>query len=282
MRYGVISDIHANLEALDATLSVLEKHGVDQYLCLGDLVGYGPLPNECVERLAAYQVVGVAGNHDLIATGRLNGAGCGRLARQSLAWTAERLSASARDQLDALPLRAHVDPGVVLVHGSLGDVEEYVSTSADAMRQLEQLEAQEPAARILLLGHTHLPMAHADGHGDLLTRRDGSVRLELGRRYVLNPGSVGQSRERRVHARFMVLDTDAAMATFHAIAYDSRASRRALRHAGRPARSCHRSPTGLRSALRRTARRYLEWAARTSGMSQGPRGAGSRGGGHSR
>ena len=257
MRYGVISDIHANLHALDATLAMLDEHGVDRYLCLGDLVGYGPLPNECVERLSAYQPVCVAGNHDLIATDRLNGERCVRLARKSLTWTAERLSDDVRDHLERLPLRAHAECGVVLVHGSLGDVEEYVRTSAAAASQLERLEEEEPTARILLLGHTHIPMAHASRRGDLLGGREGSVRLELNERYLLNPGSVGQSRERTAHARFMVLDTDAGLATFHAIPYDSRGCRQALRSAGRPARSCHCSPTGLRPALGRAARRCL-------------------------
>lgn len=257
MRYGVISDIHANLHALDATLAMLDEHGVDRYLCLGDLVGYGPLPNECVERVAAYQPVCVAGNHDLIATSRLDDERSGRLARKSLAWTSERLSDNARNHLKRLPLRAHVERGIVLVHGSLSDVEEYVRTSAGATRQLERLQEEEPSARILLLGHTHVPMAHANRRGDLLVRGEGSVRLEPDERYVLNPGSVGQSHEPTAHARFMVLDTDAGLATFHAIAYDSRGCRRALRRAGRPARSCHLNPTGLRPALGRTARRCL-------------------------
>lgn len=257
MRYAVISDIHANLHALDATLAMLDEYGVDQYLCLGDLVGYGPLPNECVERLAAYQPVCVAGNHDLIATGRLNGECSGRLARASLAWTAEHLRDNVRNHLYRLPLRASPERGVVLVHGSLSDVEEYVRTSAGAARQLRRLEEEDPTARILLLGHTHAPMAYASRRGDVLGWTGGTVPLELDERYVFNPGSVGQSRERAAHARFMVLDTDAGVATFHAIAYDRRGCRRALRRAGRPARSCHRSPTGLRPALGRMGRRYL-------------------------
>ena len=177
MRYGVISDIHANLHALDATLAMLEEHAVDRYLCLGDLVGYGPLPNECVERLAAYEPICVAGNHDLIATGRLNGERSGRLARRSLAWTAERLNDNTRNHLDGLPRRAHAERGVVLIHGSLSDVEEYVRTSGAAGRQLDRLEAEEPSARILLLGHTHMPMAHASRRGDLFGPMEGTVRL---------------------------------------------------------------------------------------------------------
>jgi predicted phosphodiesterase len=255
VRYAVISDIHANLHALDATLAALDEHGVDGYLCLGDLVGYGPLPNECVERLAAYRLVCVAGNHDLIVTGRLTDGRSGRLARASLAWTAERLTDDVREHLRRLPLRARGECGVVLAHGSLDDVEEYVRSSAGAARQLERLREEEPTARILLLGHTHAPMAHGSLRGDLLGGTRRSVRLQRDELYVLNPGSVGHSRDRAAHARFMVLDTEADVATFHAIAYDGRGCRRALRRAGRPASSCHRSATGLRPALGRTARR---------------------------
>lgn len=255
MRYGVISDIHANLHALDATLAMLQEQGVDRYLCLGDLVGYGPLPNECVERLRAYEPVCIAGNHDLIATGRLNGSGSGRLAWDSLAWTAAHLSENVRNHLNRLPLRARAECGVVLVHGSLRDVEEYVRTPACARRQLQRLEVEEPTARILLLGHTHVPMAHGSRRGDLLGRMEHSVQFEPDERYVLNPGSVGQSRERAALARFMVLDTNAGLATFHAVDYDHRGCRRALRLAGRPARSCHRGTAGLRPALGRMVRR---------------------------
>ena len=104
MRYGVISDVHGNLHALLAAIEVLERAGVERYLCLGDLVGYGPFPNECARRVAELGAVCVAGNHDLIAVDRLDPAGIGALARTTLAWTRTVLDPDVRAQLAGLPL----------------------------------------------------------------------------------------------------------------------------------------------------------------------------------
>src|SRR3954447_4441079 len=103
MRYGLISDIHGNLSALRAVLAVLTREEVDGFLCAGDVVGYGPQPNECVEVIAQLDGAGVAGNHDLIALGRLGEDGLSRLARRSLAWTRDVLAPEARDWLARLP-----------------------------------------------------------------------------------------------------------------------------------------------------------------------------------
>lgn len=109
MRIGVIADVHANLPGLEAVLGALEGAGVDTYLCAGDLVGYGPWPNECVERVAALPGLCVAGNHDLIATDRLGDDRCEPLARTTLAWTREHLGSYARAYLEALPLSARLE-----------------------------------------------------------------------------------------------------------------------------------------------------------------------------
>ena len=97
MRFAILSDIHGNLPALEAALELFARAGVDRYLCAGDLVGYGPFPNECVERIAELGAVCVAGNHDLIALGRLSDDRCIPLARNSLRWTREVLTPATRD-----------------------------------------------------------------------------------------------------------------------------------------------------------------------------------------
>ena len=109
-RLGVVSDIHANLHALDAALEFLATQELDGYLCAGDLVGYGPLPNECINRMLDLPVACVAGNHDLIALGRLGDDRCIPLARDSLRWTRSVLDDDARARLEALPLSAHEIP----------------------------------------------------------------------------------------------------------------------------------------------------------------------------
>src|SRR5688572_30513028 len=103
MRLGVIADIHGNLHALEAAFATLNREGVDGYVCLGDLVGYGAFPNECVERVAETGAVCVAGNHDLIALGRLPDDQCIPLARHSLEWTSRQLTPASRDYLSRLP-----------------------------------------------------------------------------------------------------------------------------------------------------------------------------------
>jgi putative phosphoesterase len=246
VRYGVLSDIHANLHALEAAVQALERERVDGFLCAGDLVGYGPLPNECVKLIEELGAVCVAGNHDLIALGRLPDSRAGALARATLAWTQRVLGDDARRYLSALPLRAAV-ADVVAAHGSLADPEQYTTRPEQAAAQLVQLEAEAPAARVLVLGHTHRARAF-DGNGRSLPVREPVV-LDAACRYVLTPGSVGQSRERLAWARFAVVDLAARRATFHAVPYDVEGCRRALVRNGLPAGACHQAPPSVASRL---------------------------------
>src|SRR3954452_19829584 len=111
MRFGLIADVHANLPALEAALEALERERVDAYICAGDLVGYGPHPNETVARVRWLDPICVAGNHDLMALGRLPTGRADALARQTLAWTREELDGDARAYLEALPAVAHAADG---------------------------------------------------------------------------------------------------------------------------------------------------------------------------
>lgn len=235
VRLGVLADVHGNLAALDAVLSRLAAAGVDRYVCAGDLVGYGPFPNECVRRLADLGATTVAGNHDLIALGRLGFERCGRLARQTLEWTRGVLDDDTRALLDALPLRADPVPGLVIAHGGLGDPQRYVRTADEARAELAQLEA----GATLVLGHTHQAFAVGETRDELT---GATVRLEPGERMLLNPGAVGQSRTRDPRTRALLLDLESRTAEFLAIDYDATATRDALRAAGLPAHAHHVPP----------------------------------------
>lgn len=247
MRYGVLADVHGNLDALRAVLLALERHGVDRYLCAGDLVGYGPYPNECIEALAALPATCVAGNHDLIALGLLSDGRCIELARRSLRWTRQVLGADERAFLAALPRTATAAGGVVVAHGSLDDPQEYTTTRPQALAQLERIEHRD-GARALVLGHTHRPLAFGRSSGWL--RADGASSLPPNDAVLLNPGAVGQSRELRARARFAVLDLAAREARFFAIRYDVDACRAALRSVGLSPRSCHLRPSLPLAAVR--------------------------------
>jgi predicted phosphodiesterase len=229
VRLGLLADVHANLPALEAALGALGD--ADALVCAGDLVGYGPQPNEVVARIAETGATCVAGNHDLVA---LTGEGlerCDALAARTLRWTIDALGDDARAVLGALPGETTVGD-VLVAHGAPGDPWRYVRTPADAGEAL----ASRPDARLVVLGHTHHPLAAS---GERAARR-GDMALGDGR-WVLNPGAVGQSRERRVLARVALLDLEAGRVSFRAVRYDT---------SGLPREAIHRKPP-LRSVLRR-------------------------------
>jgi predicted phosphodiesterase len=258
VRYGILADVHGNLHALRAVLRELERAGVDRLLLAGDLVGYGPQPNECVELVAELDAVCVAGNHDLIALGALPDERCIRLARDSLRWTRTVLTPAAREFLAGLPLQAQAPGGVVVAHGSLDDPQEYTTRPQQADRQLAALPA---GARLLVVGHTHRPWAYGARSGSLPSR--GTVPFYDDPAVLLNPGAVGQSRELRARARCAVLDLQRGSALFLAVPYDVDRCREDLRRLGLSPRGCHLRPSVL-GAGRRAVRRLAERAQRRS------------------
>jgi len=264
VRYGILADIHGNLPALESALARLRRLGVDRYLVAGDLVGYGPLPNACVATVAALDAVCVAGNHDLIALGRLSDAKCIPLAQRSLEWTRHVLDADARAFLEALPLRAQVTEAISIAHGSLDDPSEYTRRPEQAVTQLRRLGRDQPTVRALILGHTHHPWACDEtGH---VARPGADGRLSLGgsARWVINPGAVGQSRSLRVRAHFAILDLERMTATYDSVSYDTRRCRQELRRHGLHPRSYHLRPSPIRRLRRigRNTRRRLSAASR--------------------
>lgn len=252
MRYGVISDVHGNLHALRAVLAVLAREGVDAYLCLGDTVGYGAFPNECVAAVTGLSGAAVAGNHDLIALALLSDGRCTPLARESLRWTSRVLTDETHQRLAALPICA-VAPGIVLAHGSPDDPQEYVRSPGRADELLDRLPSVRTDSDVLLLGHTHEPWAYARHGGTLLRGAAGMVALRPGETHLLNPGSVGQSRDQLARARFLVLDLDERFAHFRAVRYDVAGCRAALRRAGLFSRSHHIRPPHLQRLRQRLA-----------------------------
>lgn len=255
-RYGLLADVHANLPALDAVLAGLDAAGVDEVVVAGDLVGYGAQPDECVDRLRSVSATCVAGNHDRYVCDRLRPSG--RLpaaAAVALDWTRQRLSPEVRAYLDALP-EVTVVGDLVVAHGSLDDVEEYVVGEAAARRQLRAATAAHPDCRTLVLGHTHHQVLL--GPGGTIPGRGGSVHPRPLAAHLLNPGSVGQSRqrERAPRARYAVLDSDRSTIAFHAVPYDVTAARRALAAAGLPAAAVQLTPS-RRGQARRLVRRVV-------------------------
>jgi predicted phosphodiesterase len=257
MRYGVLADIHANLPALRAVLAELERRGVDRYIVAGDVVGYGPHPNECARVVADLDAACVAGNHDLIVLGHLSDERCIPLARESLQWTAQALTSETRAFLASLPTRVQVDGQVEVAHGSLDDPQAYTRDVERGTRQLIRLAAERGDSSLLVLGHTHRAFGCALRRGRLPIEDGAVLALPRDEPVLLNPGAVGQSRELRARARGMMLDVEKREALFLAVPYDIRACRLSLRGAGLSPRSCHLRPSPVRAAAR-VARRMGE------------------------
>jgi predicted phosphodiesterase len=254
MRIGLLSDVHANLFALRAAIARLRAEGVDAWVCAGDLVGYGPHPNECVETIAELEPACVAGNHELMLLGDLPVARAGWLARRTIAWTREVVRPDVRAHLAALPRTAAV-ADIAVAHGSPEDPEEYVRTGERAAALLRSL----PAGRLLVLGHTH----HQWLSGGGAVPGSDALPLAADERYVVNPGSVGQSRDREPipRARFALLDLAHAQVRFFAEPYDAAATRAALRARRLPPDALHVRP-GRVAATARRFRRLLHQASR--------------------
>jgi diadenosine tetraphosphatase ApaH/serine/threonine PP2A family protein phosphatase len=240
MRVAVLSDIHANLVALDAVLATIGT--VDAIWHLGDVVGYGPEPDGVVERLSDLRAIGVSGNHDLAAVGGGQIDWFNPDARAAMEWTRRRISASTERWLAALPSRQRI-ADFSLVHGSERDpVWEYVTSTPVARANLAVLET-----RFGLHGHTHLPMAWAerDGRVEAIAPASGSTFQLSHGRALLNPGSVGQPRDGNPTAGYLVIDDEAALCTWRRVAYDVAAVQASMVDVGLPLRLVERLAFGL-------------------------------------
>jgi diadenosine tetraphosphatase ApaH/serine/threonine PP2A family protein phosphatase len=232
MRVAVVSDIHSNLHALEAVLAAIDAEAPDELWCLGDLVGYGPRPNECCAAIAERADVCLAGNHDLGVLGTIDLVEFGGEAGIAARWTRDVLDPEARAWLDRLEPEGAAH-SVALYHGSARDpVWEYVLSDEAALATLELADSS-----LVLVGHSHVALRVVQsGVGEL----DGGLaaagtELELdGVQALLNPGSVGQPRDGDPRAAYLVLDLDARRATFHRVDYDIEATQREIRDAGLP------------------------------------------------
>ncbi len=226
----VLSDIHANLEALDAVLD--DAPAVGETWVIGDIVGYGPEPDEVVERLRERGVIAVRGNHDAAAIGGDEIDYFNEDARRAMLWTRTVISDRTRAWLTALPERV-VREGFTLAHGSPRDpIWEYVTTTPVARASFDAMATDHG-----VIGHTHRPAAYLndDGVMSFMTPAEGSQLVFGTRRVLLNAGSVGQPRDGINTAAWMTLDTEAGTATWQRSAYDIAAVQAAMRRVALPA-----------------------------------------------
>lgn len=235
MRLAVLSDIHSNLVALDAVLADLATlPAVDEIWVCGDIVGYGPQPNEVIDRLRERDARAVMGNHDGAAVGKVDTGWFNDAAAAAIVWTTEVLTPGSREYLSALPERRR-DGELTAVHGSPREpVWEYMVSPAVAAANLGDFET-----RTCLFGHTHFPVLYAatDGAVSRVNRSLGAASPLPEGRLFLNPGSVGQPRDGNPDSSYLVLDLGAGSVEFRRVPYDIARTQELMRE--------HRLPTWL-------------------------------------
>lgn len=255
MNAAILSDIHANITALNAVLDDVErKGGVDEVWCLGDIVDYGPDPGECIDLIKKKCHFCVAGNHDYAAIGRISTRFFNPDAAAANRWTARRLTAQDINFLENLPLKIERDD-FTLVHGSPRDpVWEYILSPIEAEENLAYF-----STRYCLIGHSHIPLLfECDLHCTLteltprsaLTGRPGRSSppvnvIKLGdKRLIINPGGLGQPRDYDPRAAYAIYNSAAGTLTLYRVEYDIRSVQDRMKKAGLPERLVRRLEYG--------------------------------------
>lgn len=229
MIYGILGDIHANLEALEAVLEEMQKAGVRKYISVGDIVGYGANPAECIRRVREIGASVVAGNHDYAVVGKLSLEYFNTYARQSALWTREALPVADREFLSSLNLLETFD-NFTVVHSTLYAPElfEYIQTSYDA-----HLSFQNQRTALAFMGHSHIPVNFFK-RKSVVFNMDVEIRLEPGVKAMINVGSIGQPRDENPRAVCCVYDSDAGTVRITRVPYDIEKASRKIRQAGLP------------------------------------------------
>lgn len=222
MRYLILSDIHANITALDTVLAATDGHW-DKIVCLGDIVGYGPDPNEAIDCIRALGCVTIRGNHDKAIAGITEAEDFNPIARAAMLWSRERLTDKNLEFLKKLPHGPVFVDGFCIVHGSIRDEDEYVFVPQQALEEI-----QYATTPLTFFGHTHRQggfTRHGNGLGVINfdpTPQNlvGSLPLEQGATYFLNPGSIGQPRDGDPRAAYAILETDQRKVEYWRVPYD--------------------------------------------------------------
>jgi predicted phosphodiesterase len=233
MRYAIISDIHSNMEALEAVFMRIEKLRIDRIFCLGDVVGYNADPGFCVEKTKRTVSAIVRGNHDKAVAGIMNVDYFNSHAADAVRWTGRNLDAEAMSWVKNLfPGPLDAGHGILLCHGAPQDEDLYLVSEEAIADAFTHIEECHPATRICFFGHTHVPLA-IDNQENILNT-EGAVFLEKDRPYLINPGSVGQPRDHNPAAAFGVFDEEDSVFTFYRVPYALQETQEKILSAGLP------------------------------------------------
>ncbi len=247
MRVAVLADVHANLPALESVISDMQEQGVDTLWHLEDVVGYGAEPFACLQLLADLGAVLIAGNHELAACDLAEANGFNAAAANAIRWTRDALGHGVRQGLCELPTNAKPTPGVFLFHGLPGNAAGYLRTAETAQLVFDHLADRDPRIRIAFFGHTHRPMVytHLTGRPVRIIEPGEELITAPGRRYLVNPGSVGQPRNGDPRAQYIIYDLDAGRAIFRRVPYDIAAAQERILEAQLPPALAARLSQGI-------------------------------------
>lgn len=231
MRYGILADIHSNLEAFIEVKKQRETENIDKFICLGDIVGYGANPKECIIQSKEMFDVIIAGNHDWAAAGTFDLLCFNQYAREAVKWTKEIIDEAEANFLKSLPLIKEVDD-FILVHGSLYHPDDfnYILNLPEALKAFNNMQQH-----ICFIGHSHAPAIFVKGENLSIDYLDVSkIKMAPEKKYIINVGSVGQPRDGNPKACFCIYDTDTKIAEIKRVSYPVEKTQNKIINAGLP------------------------------------------------
>ena len=244
-KYGIISDVHANYTAMKMAMEHLESAGCDAIINLGDLVGYGAEPAQCVEAIRARtNIISIIGNHDRQAMGEKDDR-MRKTAAKVLEWTAQHLTPDDIGYLKNVPQGLVLEDTFILVHGSLVERDAYLLSSAEINRNMKSMIADFPLAKICFFGHTHVPMLIGTKAVVTNLQETKMFKLDPNEKYMINPGSVGQPRDKCPLSSFGIFDTKNWTMTFIRKPYDYKLSQKLIIDNGLPEKFARRLALGI-------------------------------------
>lgn len=240
MRYAVLSDIHGNLEALQAVLRECSLAQAQALLCAGDIVGYGANPKECLAVVRQFKVITVAGNHDWAVGGRLDFSHFTDDGRAAVEWTRRHISMEDIAYLNARELVVK-NKDCILVHASLDDPQQfkYLTNVSKATSSLTLMDVP-----VCFIGHTHVPGVYVQADGKSYHLDNSTIEMQPGYKYIVNAGSVGQPRDGNPMASFCIYDTQLQIIELRRVPYDVHEAQRRILEAGLPKNLAFRLASG--------------------------------------
>jgi len=237
MRYGIFADVHSNLEALDAVIAAYKKESIDAYLCVGDVVGYGANPLECIQKVRSLVMTTVAGNHDWVAVSLFSPETFNPFAKEAILWTRQQLDDGDKEFLETLKL-VYKNESLTLVHGSLDNPRDfnYLTDGYLAEETFRRMETN-----VCFIGHSHVAGVFTKVENENISYRpDTNIGINPKNRYIINVGSVGQPRDANPKAAYCIFDTDKKEVQIKRVEYDIKTARKKIIESDLPVFLCDR------------------------------------------